>query len=279
METKTQDVEFHQVDVVAEASDQMPATEPDPQLPQSSQSASTLMAVIEKVASMPQLDDGAMDRIERLFEMNERMVDRQAETVYNEAMARAQSAMQSVVTNKYNDHTKSGFANLEAVHTACKPMWTQHGFSVSTSMNPSTIQNHVLVVTEVRHSGGFKQVYQNDWPLDGAGVKGATNKTPIQAMGSTSQYARRYTELMIFDIAIKHEDNDGNGSGAKVKPAEQCLTNAQIKNLRNAMEMAGVNDDEVCKKAQISRIEDLQQGRLQGMINLLKSYSNKQEQQ
>ncbi len=239
----------------------------DSQLPQV-QSTQTLMLVIEKVAAMPEMD---MDRIERLFEMNERMIKRQAETEYNAAMARAQGAMQSVATNKQNDHTKSGFANLEAVHTVCKPIWTHHGFSVSSTLRPSKEANHIMVACEVRHSSGFKQVFENDWPLDLAGTQGKVNKTAIQAMGSTSTYARRYTELMIFDIAIKHEDQDGNQP--KANPGDQTLTKPQIDNLRNAMKMASVSDADFCKKAQIQRVEDLQQGRLQGSIRMLKNFA------
>lgn len=228
--------------------------------------SATLMHVIEKISQMPELD---MDRVERLFQMHEKMVDRQAETVYNESMSKAQMEMGAVVANKINDHTKSSFANLEAVHSACKPIWTKHGFSVSTTLSPSEQNNYILVSCEVRHAGGFKQVYKNDWPLDLAGAQGKVNKTPIQAMGSTASYARRYTELMIFDIAIKHEDNDGN----QTKPAMKTLTNAQVANLRKAMDVAGVDDAYVCKMAQIDRIEELQQGRLSGAINHLKKKS------
>ena len=247
------------------SSDVIAVIQDDSQLPQV-QPAQTLMMVIEKVAAMPEMD---MDRIERLFEMNERMIDRQAETEYNAAMSRAQGAMQSVATNKQNDHTKSGFANLEAVHTVCKPIWTQHGFSVSSTLKPSDKPNYTLVACEVRHSSGFKQVFENDWPLDLAGAQGKTNKTAIQAMGSTATYARRYTELMIFDIAIKHEDQDGNRP--KDNPASQALNKSQIDNLRKAMVVANVTDDYVCQKAQISCVEELQQGRLQSCINHLKS--------
>lgn len=185
----------------------LPPESSDNSLPTISNSGSTLMAVIEKVAAMPDLD---IDRIERLFSMHEKMVEREAETAYNSALSRAQSEMESVSVNKTNKHTNSKYANLEAVHSACKPIWTRHGFSVSAILQPSDLQNHVLVVCEVRHSAGFKRVYKHDWPLDLAGAKGNSNKTAIQAMGSTASYARRYSELMIFDIAIQNEDNDGN---------------------------------------------------------------------
>lgn len=241
-------------------------TQDEPQLPARQDDSAALMTVIERMATMPELD---IDRVERLFEMHNKMLDRTAETAYNDSLARAQREMESVSANQQNDHTKSTYANLEAVHSVCKPIWTSHGFSVSSTLKPSTQQNHVLVSCEVRHSAGFKQVYENDWPLDMAGAQGKVNKTAIQAMGSTASYARRYTELMIFDIAIKHEDNDGNKP--KASPAHQTLTNAQIKNLRDAMKVAGVDDAYVCKETQVNRIEELQQGRLKGCLNALEA--------
>ena len=240
--------------------------------PQQASPTMTVMQLIERVSQMPELD---MDRVDRLFDMHQRMIDREAESAFNAAMAIAQGEIQSVSANRQNDHTKSSYANLSAVHDACKPVWTRYGFSVISTMKPSDQQNHILVSCEVRHSGGFKQVYENDWPLDLAGAKGAVNKTPIQAMGSTGSYARRYTELMIFDIAIKHEDNDG--SAPPKDPAMQSLNNAQIKNLRAAMAVAGVGDDYICKKAQINRVEELYQGRLQSLINHLKKLSAQED--
>jgi len=168
---------------------------------------SPLMQIIERIAEMPELD---LDRVDRLFLMHEKMLNREAEAAFNESMARAQMEIQSVVVNKANDHTKSGYADLSAIHEKAKPVWAGCGFSVITRSMASDKDNHIRIHTEVRHCAGHKEVYNDDWPLDIAGAKGNANKTAIQAKGSSITYARRYSELMIFDIAIKGEDNDGN---------------------------------------------------------------------
>lgn len=169
--------------------------------------AGALMTIIERISTMPDLD---LDRVERLFDMHQKMLDRQQEQLFNQAMALAQSEIEGVVVNKRNDHTRSKYANIEAIHAEAKPIWTKHGFSVLTRSGSSDQPGHIRLYTEVRHSGGHKVTYEDDWPLDTVGAKGNSNKTAIQGKGSTITYARRYTELMIFDIAIKDEDNDGN---------------------------------------------------------------------
>ena len=49
-----------------------------------------------------------------------------------------------------------------------------------------------------------------DLALDGVGLKGNPNKTAVQASGSTISYGRRYLKLMVFDVVLTNEDNDGN---------------------------------------------------------------------
>ena len=167
----------------------------------------SLSAVLEKICQMPEID---LDRVEKLFNMNKDLINDQREQLFNEAMARAQGRIQSVLINRANDYTQAGYADLNAIHQAAKPCWTEEGFSVVTRVKPSETAGFITIITEVRHAGGHKETLQNDWPLDIGGKDGNANKTAIQAMGSTTTYARRYTELMVFDVAIAHQDNDGN---------------------------------------------------------------------
>lgn len=239
------------------------------QVAQATSEASSLMTIIERISTMPELD---LDRVERLFDMHQKMLDRQQEQLFNQALALAQSEIEGVVVNKSNDHTRSKYANIEAIHAEAKPIWTKHGFSVLTRSGTSEQPGHIRLYTEVRHSGGHKVTYEDDWPLDTAGARGNSNKTAIQGKGSTITYARRYTELMIFDIAIKDEDNDG-APNTPQNPALLPITTAQLKILRDAAKIAGVDDFYICQKAGIERITDLQQGRLAGAINHLKNLS------
>ena len=233
--------------------------------------SSGLMNLVERMALSPDIDP---DRVERAFEMYKQVRLMDGEQLFNSAMAKAQAEIGPVSVNKLNSHTSSGYANLSAVHGVCKPIWTAHGFSVSTSLYESEKDGWVGVDCEVMHSGGHVKRYKNLYPLDIAGSGGKVNKTTIQAMGSTSSYARRYLELMIFDVSID-DDNDGNGNKqlaeSNLKPAEKSITKQQLARLRAVMKANGVDDIALAKRAQIEKIEDLQQGRLAGCIRSMES--------
>lgn len=228
--------------------------------------ASTIMQVIEKMASMPDLD---MSKIERMFEMHQRMVERNQEQEYNKSMSLAQAEIQPVAANKMNKHTGSLFSDLSNIHKECKPIWTKYGFSVSSSTEPSEIQGHILVVVEVMHSAGFKKIYRDHWPLDITGAKGTTNKTTIQAIGSTRSYAIRYSELAIFDISIERHDNDGNAS------VPQSLDQGRVKRLRDALVKTGYTEVDVCKNYGVDRFEDLPIANFNPILNKLRKAEQK----
>lgn len=170
--------------------------------------SSVLISIIEKIATNPELDANALSRIERLYDMHKELIATQARKEYGEAMARAQGEIQIVYRNKLNDHTTSQYADIAAVHAIAKPCWTKEGFSVSSYKYDVGVESFIGVCCEVRHSGGHQETYRDMWPLDIAGSAGKVNKTAIQAIGSTMQYARRYTEMMVFDVSTS-DDNDG----------------------------------------------------------------------
>jgi len=85
------------------------------------------------------------------------------------------------------------------------------------------------------HSAGHTRKYWVDLPLDQAGIKGTVNKTPMHATGSTFSYGRRYLVVMIFNISVIGEDDDGVAAGSKNGKATKKITKAQVKILENAI--------------------------------------------
>ncbi len=190
----------------------------------------SLLMSIQRIAEMPGFE---IDRAERLFTMREQMIDREQEKLFNQAMALTQSEIQSVAVNKDGEKNGSRYADLNAIHKEAKPIWTKHGFSVVSRSMPSETAGCIQVYCEVRHSGGHKEIFKDDWPIDVAGPKGLVNKTAIQGKGSTISYARRYTELMIFDIAIAGEDDDGNSNELSAKAADWIAAITECANLHD----------------------------------------------
>ena len=183
--------------------------------------ASAVMSMIARAASDPNVD---IDKMERLMQMQERTLERQGQQAYAEAMREVQALMPDVVKNAYNPQTKSKYANLEAITSVAKPIYTKAGFSLSFNTGASTKDGHIMVLCDVLHCDGHSKSFQYESPIDDAGIAGSKNKTATHGGSSAVSYAQRYLTKMIFNITLADEDNDGNGaSGKRFISEEQAL--------------------------------------------------------
>lgn len=192
--------------------------------------ADALISVIERAAMNPSVD---IDKMERLLQMQERVMARQAEMAFHTAMAECQSEMEPVVRNAQNTETRSTYAKLDAIAKAIDPIIHRHGFAVTFGTSDSPMEGHYRVTCKVTHREGHSEPYHADVPVDLTGPKGTVNKSKTHAFGSTLSYGRRYLKLLAFDIAT--EDDDGN---AAAKPVE-TISEDQFNKLRDLLEKTG----------------------------------------
>lgn len=192
--------------------------------------ADPMVSMIERVVMDPQAD---LDKLERMLAMKERMDAESARRQFSEAMAACQSEIEPVARNKTNDQTRSRYADLAAIYTACKPIIAKHGFSFSTFPASSEKPGYMGVRWTLRHEAGHEESDVAEIPLDDKGMKGTANKTQTHAFGSTASYARRYLFCMIFDIATG-DDNDGNRNAPDTVSADQYIA------LRDKLEHSGM---------------------------------------
>lgn len=170
--------------------------------------ADPLILMIERAARDPQVD---IDKMERLVAMQERAQARVSEQLFNDAMSAAQSEMRRVAADSTNPQTKSNYASYAALDRALRPIYTQHGFSLSFGTEEGAAADCVRVVCHVSNSG-YTRKYHIDMPADGKGAKGGDVMTKTHAVGSAATYGQRYLLKMIFNIAVG-EDDDGNAAG------------------------------------------------------------------
>lgn len=167
-----------------------------------------IVRVISTAVENPKLD---VKKMREIMDMQMEMMRFQAEIAYNSAMRDAQAEIPHIPANKYNDHTKSKYADLDAIDTIIKPIYIKHGFSVS--FDTRKMENgDVKTMAYVRHTQGHKETHELHGALDMAGAKGNANKTGIQATGSTVSYLQRYLTKLIFNVVIIGEDKDGNAT-------------------------------------------------------------------
>lgn len=178
--------------------------------------ATSLLQALTQAASSPRVN---IEKLERLFAMHQQMVAKEAEAAFNAAMARAQARIVPVATNAENSHTRSRYAKLEAINRQIVPIYTAEGLSISFDSGDSPKDGWQRTIATVSHAQGHSRQYHLDLPPDAEGIKGTSNKTSVQAAGSTNMYARRYLTNMIFNIST-FDDNDGNRRKEQIPDAE-----------------------------------------------------------
>lgn len=195
--------------------------------------ADPMISMIERVA----LDkDADIEKLERMLQMKERMEKAESERQFNDAFAKCQREIPTVLKNKRNQQTNSNYADLAAVEAAVMPTVNAHGFSMRFFPTASPLENHYGVDCVVSHNGGHSETHHADVPSDGLGLKGNANKTATHAFGSTMSYGRRYLLCMIWNIATA--DNDGNGSTHR-----KSITADQFIELQDLIEQSGADKD------------------------------------
>lgn len=140
-----------------------------------------------------------------------------AEREFNRAMAVAQSDMAPIRKDAINPHTNSKYARFEAIDEHLRPIYTRNGFSVRFRTEDAQ-PGWVKVVCVIAHAAGHVEEFPLSAPLDSAGSQGRSNKTGVQAIGSTTSYLKRYLLTMAFNVALAGDDDDGEGPRRQETP-------------------------------------------------------------
>jgi hypothetical protein len=209
---------------------------------------SALIQAIERAAVNPAVD---VDKMERLFALQERMLARNAEMQFNAALTAAQADMGRISADAVNPQTSSKYATYGKLDSVLRPIYTKHGFSLSFNEGVSPEPDHVLVICHVAHVDGHSRAYQKNMPADGKGAKGGDVMTKTHAAGAAMSYGMRYLLKGIFNVAIGEEDNDGNGA-----PVPR-INESQAADLQALAEEIGVERAGFLKYLRVEKLSDL----------------------
>ena len=174
------------------------------------------------------------DTVERLLAMSERIMDRKSNEVFWNAFHQARNEMPPIRARGSNDGKSYGL--LEDTQALIEPVYSKYGFSMVFWTEPSPIQDHLRIMCKVAHTGGHAEEFSTDLPLDATTMQGKTNKTAVQAVGSTHTYGQRYLTEKVWNLRVLKNplDDDGKGAGAV-----ELLTDEQAANLQALWEEVG----------------------------------------
>lgn len=207
--------------------------------------SASVLDMILRAASDPSV---SIEKMERLFALHEKMQKDKARKEYSEAMAAAQADIGPVARDRQNAHTKSAYATLEAIDEAIRPISTRHGFALSFDAQES--DKGLTIICDVLHSGGHSERKTLTGALDTIGTNGTRNKTDIQGLGSTTSYLRRYLTCMVFNVAIKNEDKDGNKTAA-------TLSAVQYLELKEKLDLIGGDEAKFVTPYRVETLADV----------------------
>ena len=190
------------------------------------------LTMIERAARDPLVD---VSKMERMFEMRERVMKSSAEQAFNASFVAVRATVGPVVKNKSNTQTQSKYADLFAIADLLDPVMTENGFGATFGTADCPLEGHYRITGTLLHAQGHSKEYHADVPVDGAGLKGNSNKTATHAFGSTMTYGRRYLKLAMFDLSI----TDPDGNRQRNEPARTYVSPPSARGTLAAQENAG----------------------------------------
>ena len=168
------------------------------------------------------------DKIEKLFELQQRSIDAQAKRTFYSCLTAARTQFRRVKWNKPNEQTRSRYATLDAITSMLDPIISEYGFSRSLTTDGTDPSGETIFVLVVRHEDGHSEESRLPLPIDDKGIKGNTNKTRLHGMGSAFTYAERILVTKFFGIETGDKDDDGNaGAGIGTRSAATLSTEQQ----------------------------------------------------
>ncbi len=165
----------------------------------------SVLAVISRAATDPNVDIGKM---ERLLDMQERVLTRNAEMAFYAAMSELQDAMPTIKKEgqiRVKGELRSRYARFEDILGQTKPLLKQYGFSVAFKSN--FVDGQLEITGTLSHREGHHESTTMRLPFDDTG-----SKNNVQAIGSSVSYGKRYVYCMLLNINITEDDDDGTAA-------------------------------------------------------------------
>lgn len=179
--------------------------------PVAASEASAIFQVIERAAMNPQVD---IDKMERLIQMQERIMERNARAAYAAALADMQPNLPVIAERggikNGQGKVQSTYALWEDINDAIKPVLAKHGFALS--FRTGQEDGKIIVTGILSHRDGHSEETTMHLPIDTSGSKNA-----VQAVGSSTSYGKRYTAQALLNLTSRGEDDDGHTGGDESK--------------------------------------------------------------
>lgn len=205
-----------------------------------------IVSLIARAAADPNVD---IDKMERLLEMQERVIARNARTAYFAALAEMQPNLPVVEEHggikDRHGNVQSTYALWEDVNEAIRPILVQYGFALTFKVRRA--EGEIITTGILSHKEGHSEETELSLPTDTSGSKNA-----VQAVGSSTSYGKRYTAFALLNITSKGEDDDGDRGG---RPAS--VSKEQLDTLLGVADAVKADKAKFCRIYSVASLRDL----------------------
>jgi len=200
------------------------------------QAPSSLIAIaLDKGA-----DASALEKLEKVLELQERYEANEARKAYHNAMAKFKANPPDIEKDRHVKYTTQkgtteyNHASLANVTEKINKALSEHGLSASWATQQTN--GSVSVECKITHELGHSESTILTAEPDTSG-----NKNPIQAIGSTVAYLERYTLLALTGLATKDMDDDGQSATV------EYISDKQLSDLMDIIDDRKVDEKKFCE--------------------------------
>ena len=237
---------------VAEVPYPSAAAPPSEPQPPSAAGGGGLLAMIERLATNPQLNIEVFDRLLAARRSEE---DRAAERAFNLAMSLAKGELQPVLKTRDVDYpskkeggtrVKYRYEAFADVARVVDPVFAAHGLAYRFSVEQGG--ELVKVTCIVSHADGYSERVKLETKVD----PGSTGMSMVQALGSSLTYLQRYSLRAAIGLAAAVDD-DGRGAGG----TSPRISNEQASELSLLIEETGRSQVTLLKLIGVESVIDM----------------------
>lgn len=175
------------------------------------------LRVISDAARDPNVN---VEKMHGLLDVQERMMNKQAEIEFNAAFAEMQSEIPRITKDgsiKISGKVQSTYATYDQIDASIRPLLVKYGFGLRFNSEIVPDGKSVIITGTLSHRSGHS--ITDRIPL---GFETSGSKNNVQAVGSTISYGKRYLVSMLLNLVFEGEDDDGQKAGYKPITAQQA---------------------------------------------------------
>jgi len=220
------------------------------------------LQTIERMAVNPDVD---IEKLKALMAMRKEFLAEKQRVAFDAAFAEMQPELPTidrngriVVFSKADREAgktdgkplqNTPYALFEDISEAVRPVLAKHGFAIS-FRNDLAPDGKLRTTCILSHREGHREQTHIDLPYDSSG-----SKNPVQSVGSSSAYGKRYTTIAILNIvsrAPQERDDDGKKGGGPPR-----ITDEQHAALIDKISATGADEAKFLEFLKVETLADL----------------------